>query len=176
MILSDRELTTMWNHFFPKDLNPERDPSLINPASIDIRIGDTAQIERMGRNCGFTSVDLSSTSESSPYPVRPGQFMLVSTLEHLVVPNGYAVELKLKSSRARQGWNHSLAFWFDPGWSGIGTMEIQNITERQDLDLYRGLRFGQIIVHRLSSDAMFPYQGRYQHATAVESAKSEPKA
>jgi dCTP deaminase len=81
------------------------------------------------------------------------------------------VDLRLKSSTARMGWNHSLAFWVDPGWSGVLTMEVQNIS-KGPLRLTYGQRFAQIIVHELSSlTGEHSYQGRYQGATTVEAAK-----
>lgn len=88
-----------------------------------------------------------------------------------MVPNDLAVELKLKSSRAREGFDHSLAFWFDPGWDGIGTLEIHNMNRLQTLTLEYGMRFAQIIVHKLDVPVTNPYAGRYQNATSVEAAK-----
>jgi dCTP deaminase len=165
MILCDRSL-----HLMLPQLIKEPDYSMVNPASVDIRIGAGIMLERP---TGFVPWSLDSTAPDRPYYIRPGEFLLVSTYEHLMVPNGYAVELKLKSSRARQGWDHSLAFWFDPGWDGIGTMEIRNITQFQVLPLWRGMRFGQIIVHTLDSLAEKPYDGRYNKATTVEKTKLE---
>ena len=89
------------------------------------------------------------------------------------MPNGYALECKLKSSLARLGLDHSLAFWFDPGWNGIGTLELRNVTRYQSIPLWFGRRIVQIILHRLSSDAEHPYAGRYQGANRVEGPKPE---
>ncbi len=160
MVLSDGALYRILPQLFPD----HADPALVNPASIDIRIGRKGRIEA-GMNI-WRDVDLTAA-----LGLFPKQFMLVETLERICVPNGYVVELKLKSSRAREGFNHSLAFWFDPGWDGIGTMEIQNVTDYQVLPVYYGLRFGQIIVHELDALAINPYNGRYQGATGVEGAK-----
>lgn len=88
-----------------------------------------------------------------------------------MVPNDLAMELKLKSSRAREGFDHSLAFWFDPGWSGVGTMEIHNMNRLQSLTLTYGMRFAQCIYHKLDVPVTTAYQGRYQNATSVEAAK-----
>jgi dUTPase len=84
-----------------------------------------------------------------PFKLWPGAFVLVETYEHITIPNGYCAELKLKSSMARQGFNHSLAFWVDPGWSGILTMEVMNATQYHLLELKCGERFAQLIIHRL---------------------------
>jgi dCTP deaminase len=136
----------------------------LNPASIDIRIGKTFLCETYSK---FSPFDL-----PPGFVLLPGEFMLVSTYETIHVPNGYAMELKLKSSIARQGFNHSLAFWVDPGWKGILTMEIQNVTNYQCLRLNSGMRFAQIIFHELTSLAARPYNGKYQHASSAEVSKS----
>lgn len=140
----------------------EPDHSLVNPASVDIRIGRYVKRE-WGQQWDL--------AQDGPYRLGPGEFLLASTYEHLLVPRDLAVELKLKSSRAREGFNHSLAFWFDPGWSGIGTMEISNLNRAKTLVLEYGMRFAQIIVHKLDQPVLKPYDGRYQNATSVEAAK-----
>lgn len=140
----------------------EPDHSLVNPASVDIRIGRYVKREWSQQW---------DTVKDGPYRLRPGEFVLASTYEHLMVPRDLAVELKLKSSRAREGFNHSLAFWFDPGWSGIGTMEISNLNRAKTLVLEYGMRFAQIIVHTLDRPASHTYDGRYRNATSVETAK-----
>lgn len=159
MILSDVTLLKML-----PDLIKEPNAELVNPASIDIRIGMNAKFDS---SIGLIDVPLVANRN---YEVKSHQFVLVETLEHLMVPNGFAVELRLKSTIARQGFNHSLAFWFDPGWDGIGTMEIYN-QRMTSLQIYQGMKFAQIIVHKLDHKAVHPYQGRYQNAKAVESAK-----
>lgn len=178
MILCDRSLRALHH----KLVDPA-DDSLINPASIDIRIGRHAKVEydkgpaidqsgnewTFRKEASFREIDL----YEGPLWIQPNQFVLIETYECLMVPNGYSVELKLKSSIARKGWNHSLAFWFDPGWYGIGTMEIKNILQFAHLELKYGMRFGQIIVHRNDGESEKPYQGRYQNATTVEAAKPE---
>lgn len=139
------------------------DPDLVNPASIDIRIGNT-NIYR-GIEC-----DITGRTVENPIYLEPGAFMLCSTLERLKVPLDCAMDLRLKSSRARAGYDHALAFWFDPGWDGIGTLEVKNIGYEM-LPIYPGLRIGQIIYHRLTAVCDKPYAGRYQSASTVEGAK-----
>lgn len=138
-------------------------PDMVNPASIDICIGTTLLYR--GTECSIVD-----RTQETPIYLEPGAFMLVSTLERLKVPLDCAMDLRLKSSRARAGYNHALAFWFDPGWDGIGTLEIQNIGY-DILPLYPGLRIGQIIYHRLVAPCEKPYAGRYQAATSVEAPK-----
>lgn len=163
MILSDVQLLKM----LPELLSPAA-PEHVNPASIDICIGPIALRQHHLFPDDWVECDLIA----EPLKVLPGELVLVQTYEKITVPNGYAIDLRLKSSRAREGWNHSLAFWFDPGWSGKGTMEIINQRKVPMLLIYQQ-PFAQIIVHQLSSKATNPYKGRYQGAETVEGAKRE---
>jgi len=165
MILSDKDLIQI----APSIIQPF-DPKLLNPSSIDIRVGTTIAVEMVNRK-EMVEDNIDIFTEGSPLWIRPNQFVLVSTLEKFTIPNDLCMELRLKSSRAREGWNHFLAFWFDPGWSGVGTMELKNERELRDLPLYPGLRMGQVIFHRLSSPCLTPYNGRYQGAVTVEASK-----
>ena len=182
MILCDRDLHKLvfpekYSVTHPPPLLSPCEESLINPASVDIRVGNSRirESEIMyfngQRDTGWEPFSLESFTQSYPLQINPGQVILLSTLETINVPNGYAIDLRLKSSVARAGWNHALAFWFDPGWSGVGTMELQNITRYQTLTLWSGMRIAQVIVHRLSGPADKPYAGRYQGAMSVEGAK-----
>lgn len=163
MILSDGTLHRMLDQFIK-----EPDHSLVNPASIDIRIGSKGMFDE---DLGALVPDEIPT-EQDPYKrwLYSKQFALVETYEHIMCPNGYTIELRLKSSIARMGFNHSMAFWVDPGWNGVLTMEIYNLRSIH-LRLYRGMRFAQLIVNRLDTDAVEPYNGRYQGATQVEAHK-----
>ena len=166
MILCDRDLRSLCEAGWI--VNPY-DPKLVNPASIDIRIGMNV-IREIGIN-HWSDIYIGDTNREAPIILQPGEFMLVETLETLKVPNGYAVDCKLKSTMARKGLDHSLAFWFDPGWVGVGTFEIHNVSRYQNIAIWYGMAIAQIVVHRLSGDAEKPYDGRYQNARRVELAK-----
>lgn len=157
MILEDESI---------RELLPEiikiPDYSMINPASLDIRIGHTVCME--APNGEFISMAI----QDDGIFVLPQHFILVSTFEHITVPNGYVAELRLKSSSARAGWDHSLAFWVDPGWSGILTMEIRNNLWYKPLLLTPGKRFAQLIFHKLVRPAKTPYNGKYNSAIRAE--------
>lgn len=156
-VLSDATL-----HERLHELIKEPDHALVNPASVDIRIGQFLKYEQ------DSQWDLVT---DGPYIMAPKEFVLVSTYEHLMVPRDLVIELKLKSSRAREGFDHSMAFHFDPGWDGIGTLEVHNMNRYASLELSYGLRFAQLIVHKLDRPVVSAYDGRYQHATSVEAAK-----
>jgi dCTP deaminase len=166
-ILCDRDLMALMRDGLIED----PDYALINPASIDIRVGHNVILEDDSDKLANSGMNRKQTLPSDGMYVWPGQLVLVDTFETFNVPNGYAMDLRLKSSTARRGWNHSLAFWADPGFRGKLTMEINNSLKRGPLMLVPGQRFAQIIVHKLSGLSASPYAGRYQDATTVEAAK-----
>jgi dCTP deaminase len=159
-ILCDRDLRTLLRD----GLIEEPDFDLVNPASIDVRIGSSLLLEESyGRYVPFALGEQLS--------IAPGDFFLTETLEKFNVPNGYAVELRMKSTTARRGWDHALAVWIDPGFRGVITLEIKNTTQFHSLLIQKGMRFAQAIVHKLSGESDNPYAGKYQDATGLEGPK-----
>lgn len=160
-ILCDRDLIDLMDEGFIQNA----DRSMLNPASIDVRIGyKVIREESHGRMERLLI-------PKDGLVVDPGDFLLTETLEYFNVPNGYAVELRLKSTVARMGWNHAMAVWIDPGFRGVITLEVKNTLQYNTLRLRQGQRFAQAIVHRLSGLSGAPYNGRYQGAEGVEGAK-----
>jgi dCTP deaminase len=153
MVLGDLSLWKILNELVR---DPELDPDLVNPASIDVRVGPEMLLE-VGRQ-EFKPVDLTA----GPVDLQPGDFALVSTLEWLAVPSGYAVELKLKTSDVGLGFSQSTPVWLDPGWRGVGTMEIRNATRHTPLRLECGMRIAQIVVHQLDQPAVRPCRDRLE--------------
>jgi dCTP deaminase len=161
MILPDH----MLRRLMEDGLIADPDYGMLNPASIDIRVGKTAKIEvSHGR---WLDVEIGEKG----LVLDPGDFALVSTWESFKVPNGYAMDLRLKSSTARRGFDHSLAFWVDPGWEGVLTMEIRNVLQYHRLTLFPKHRFAQVLVHQLAAPAETPYDGKYKGAGGVEGPK-----
>ena len=93
------------------------DPELLNPASLDVRLGNFLMVENI---CDpeLLRIDISQRTEDDPFMLQPGEFCLAETLELFNLPNDISCQFVLKSSRARAGVNHLLAGWCDPGWHG----------------------------------------------------------
>jgi len=95
--------------------------------------------------------------EEQPFLVHPGEFLLISTLEHLELPDDMAGRLEGKSSLARIGLLvHSTAGYVDPGWKGKLTMQMTNVG-RLPVTLYAGMRIAQMTFLRLTTPAERPY-------------------
>src|SRR5262249_10435549 len=83
------------------------------------------------------------------YQLAPGEFILAATEQLFHLPPDIAMELRMKSSAARIGINHSLAGWADPTWHGSAlTLELKNETRYHTLLLRPGDRIAQVIFHR----------------------------
>lgn len=159
------------------------EPKAINAASIDVRLGgvlliesyndaDSSRISLKDRTpLSMHRVDISD----SHYDLRPGEFVLASTVEQFNLPNNIAAEFKLKSSGARIGLNNMLATWCDPGWHGsVLTLEIHNVTNWHTIRLHPGDYIGQMIFHKckeVSASASYAARGRYNGDTTVTGVK-----
>ena len=84
------------------------DPELLNPASIDVLLGDRLMVEVMYRH-ELEILDIAHNTQSNPYWLAPGEFCLAETREIFNLPDFIAAQFVLKSSRAREGLEHLLA-------------------------------------------------------------------
>lgn len=154
------------------------DPNLVNPASLDVRVGFSLIRENAygpGNQSELVEISLRAYSEDNPYYLPPGGWILVDTLEMFFLPDTVAAEFKLKSSRAREGWGHSLAGHCDPGWHGSKlTMELKNYRQHQSLPIYPGLRMGQLIFYPCNApERHYGTTGRYNGDRKVSASKDQ---
>lgn len=166
-LLIDREIQALCET--GQIISSHYDPSLINPASIDIRVGEEIMVEN--EDGEFSSHYLHG--KEKPYWLVPDEFVLLCSLETFNIPTNIAAEFKLKSSRAREGYNHNLAGWCDPGWhSSRLTMELKNIRRYKPLPLYSGLKIGQLILWTCNEpDRPYSVTGRYNGDRTVHASK-----
>jgi deoxycytidine triphosphate deaminase len=146
---------------------------LINPASLDVRLGDTLLIES-AQSPELVPYPLHRHSQDDPYELKPGQFALGHTIEMLYVPDDLFAFFKLKSSRAREGLDQALAVWADPGWHGsVLTMELRNNRQLWPQLLWPGMKIGQMIFHLMAERPVASYAqtGRYNGDLAVMASK-----
>jgi len=146
------------------------DYELLNPASIDVLVGNTAVIET---SHGWRNVDLSPYTKEDPFRVGRKEFILVATRETFNIPVDICGEFRLKSSRAREGLNQHLAVWLDNGWPGSKlTLEMVNNLCYSSLPLWPGLKIGQIIFHSTEvPNRHYGETGRYNNDQTVALSK-----
>lgn len=167
MILCDREIKELCVN--QKMITPF-DEKYLNPNSLDITVGFDFKLLASGNL--FIPVDLTEYSKKKPYYLQRNDRGLLSTRETFNIPDGVCCEFKLKSSRAREFYNHLLAGWIDSGYSeALLTLEIKN-ESYEKLPIYPGFRIGQIVFFR-SNKPELSYQktGRYNNSQEAVTSK-----
>ena len=157
MILCDEDILDLC---MTRQLVTPFDADLIQPASLDLRLG-------------FDFIDKATGQQfkADSLHMVPGRLYLAHTLEYLRLPNGYAGDLKLKSTIGRKDINHALSGWIDPGFFGTLTLELSVLSEQV---IKAGHPIVQIVIHKMR-ESRKPYQGRYQGQDKPTAAR-EPKA
>lgn len=161
MILSDKTIVSMLNEGTLKisPINNEQ----IQPASVDIRLGDTFSIVE-DSHTGIISLENEikyKTIKTDTYVLLPGQFVLATTMEYIDLPNDLTAFVEGRSSLGRMGLFIQNAGWVDPGFKGEITLELYN-ANRCAIELKAGRRVGQLVFAKMDSTALNPYNGKYQ--------------
>jgi dCTP deaminase len=140
------------------------DPKLVQPASIDLRLGDSF---RVFHNHRTSAIDLRRPPDNlteevvvpadESFIIHPGEFCLGRTLEWVELPDDIVARIEGKSSLGRLGLIvHATAGFCDPGWKGTLTLELNNLT-RVPIKLYPGLLIAQLSFMTLDKAALRPY-------------------
>ncbi len=161
MILSDQTIRRMLaeNNL---TITPLEDGQ-IQPASVDIRLGDTFSIVE-DSSSGIISMDKEihyKTIQTDSYLLLPGQFVLASTMEYFRLPDDLTAFVEGRSSLGRMGLFIQNAGWVDPGFEGEITLELFN-ANRCAIQLKAGRRVGQLVFAKMDACALKPYRGKYQ--------------
>lgn len=131
----------------------------INPASIDLRLGNEFLDLRTGGRYQVTT-----------FTLNPGDAILACTLEYVSIPVWCSATVFLKSSAARLGLDHALAGWIDPGFHGQLTLELH---AHRSIILEAGKCYMQMVMQKNSAIPHYDYQvtGRYNGQTGPTKAK-----
>ena len=144
-------------------------PDQINPASYDVTLGTTILKEGVGAEPRWIPVDITG----GVYVMQPGEFILAATEEMVRIPNSLECVFNLKSSRGREGFEHLLAGYIDPGFHGKITLELCNVNRHHRLALEPGMRIGQLRFSRLDAvpHRSYAVTGRYHGDSGVMTSK-----
>ena len=140
------------------------DPMMVQPASVDLRLGDSF---RVFHNHRTSAIDLRDPPQNlteevivereEPFVIHPGEFCLGRTQEWVELPDDIVARIEGKSSLGRLGLIvHATAGFCDPGWRGTLTLELNNLT-RVPIKLYPGLPIAQLSFMTLDRPAERPY-------------------
>jgi dCTP deaminase len=169
VILADWQITARCNGGMVTPF----DPALVNPASLDVRLGPTLLIES-AEGLELVPYPLAGHTEENPYLLRPGQFVLAQTVETFHLMDDIAAQFMLKSSRARSGLEHLMAGYCDPGWHGsVLTLELHNSRQLHPVALWPGMKIGQMVFHQMAGIPQRSYAvtGRYNGDATVQGSR-----
>ena len=144
MILSDRTLFKMLEEG-TLSITP-LDKEQVQPASVDIRLGDTFSIVEDLSTGIITLKDevRYKTINTDTYILLPGQFVLATTMEYVSLPDNLTAFVEGRSSLGRLGLFIQNAGWVDPGFQGEITLELFN-ANRCAIELKAGRRVGKLV-------------------------------
>jgi dCTP deaminase len=140
------------------------DDSMVQPASIDLRLGDSF---RVFHNHRIQTIDIADpprdlterveTEDGGEFVLHPGEFVLGRTAEWVELPDDIVARIEGKSSMGRLGLIvHATAGFVDPGWAGTLTLEITNFNS-VPIVLRPGFPIAQLSLMALDTPAERPY-------------------
>ena len=162
MVLSDGEIIEYLNE--NKLVVKPLDKLQIQPASIDIRLGNTFCLLDQGKNATIKLGDKLEykTLFQDKYVLLPGEFVLASSMEYVELPLDIAALVEGRSSLGRIGLSVQNAAWVEPGFTGEITLELFNAS-KYAIELRSGYKIGQLIFVKTNRNVLNPYSGKYQN-------------
>ncbi len=163
------------------------EPKMINPASIDLRLGDTIRVPMWYWNkYTWRIAQLLHDRDPKKYPLwtpefkfkrhlmQPGAFVLCSSLEFTNIPIDQIAMLFSKSSTGRRGVEHLHAGYGDCGFSGQWTWELTNPAPWGNW-LEAGKPLMQLVMLRMveAPERDYSKTGRYQGQVGAQPARGE---
>jgi deoxycytidine triphosphate deaminase len=167
------------------------DAECINPASLDLRLGDLISTPRWYWHNPITRLiaryylknpdprkrpDLywNPPKKFNKYTLWPGQFVLCHSLETTRIPDNMGAILLSKSSTGRIGLEHLHAGYGDPGFNAQWTWEFCNLAP-WPIELIAGQRLTQLVFMELKATPLRGYDqtGRYQGQQGPTPARKE---
>lgn len=165
MILADQDIRDALN-FHALKIAPF-EPQNLQPASVDLTLDNMfteltgyssiyADMPRAGTTEHPDGYKHTTVSDGEYFDLRPGRFVLASTVEHVTIPDFLVGEVRDKSSVARLGLSLLPAGYIDPGFRGHITLEIVNHT-RHVWCLKPGMLICQILFYRMHNKPIHAY-------------------
>jgi dCTP deaminase len=148
----------------------------IQPASIDLRLGDTI-IDPNGGRVFDPANGVGPEDQAKTFTIHtlaPGDFVNVATLEYVEIPPDVVGKLEGKSTLARMGLQVESAGYVDQGWKGVLTLELKNLGW-DSIILRPGMRICQLRLYavprsrRLYGDPAL--SSHYQGAQGAQTAR-----
>src|SRR3989344_129785 len=162
--------------------SPNLDSFQLQDHAVDLRLGFTFLIPKIwhitarGRESldilNFDKVnadyfEIIELEQGQYFDLLPNEYVLVSTLESIKVPNDIMAILYPRSSTNRKGLSLDLTGIIDSGYEGQLTLPIRNNTSSQIVRLYPGERLCQIVFEELT-EPVAPRKSKYHKKDIVD--------
>lgn len=137
--------------------------SAIRGASIDVRLAKHFIVFERSSTSALSAAEggarqMQSAVEKSwddHFVLHPGELVLASTLEYLVLPSDLAATVVTRSSYGRLGLITATAIFVHPWFKGALTLELVNLGQ-VPLALQPGERIAQLVLQRISPPKQYP--------------------
>lgn len=168
MILADRDIKK-----FKHRIKPFKEENL-QPNSYDLTLGRDFLVIKRGLEWFDLTKDNSDKycefNDLDQIVIRPHEFLLATTVEHISLPLGVSATVWGRSSIGRTGLFIHNAGLIDAGFDGQITLELFNASNN-DIVLTAGMRIAQLQFEQLSNIPDQLYNGKYQGQDKVTGSK-----
>lgn len=144
--------------------SPQLDKFQLQMHSVDLRIGMTFLVPKPWRmtDKGREAIavdhlegsrehfEVLELEEGQYFELLPNEFVIISTLETITMPQNLMGILYPRSSVNRQGLSIDLSGIIDAGYKGTLIIPVRNNMPSQVIRIYPGERFCQIVFHTLN--------------------------
>jgi len=160
VILSDRTIKRMLDS---GELGIEpMDEAQIEPASVDLRLGNTFLTPRASNGvCSMSEPPEYEEVTADEFVIPTRGFVLATTIEIIRLPNDLTAFVEGRSSVGRLGLFIQNAGWVDPGFEGAITLELYN-ANNAPMRIEAGRRICQLVMAQADQVVDHPYRGKYQ--------------
>lgn len=166
----------LWTHSDGvHDLNLLKEAGQIQPASVDVTLGDT--FKKPVTHSVVTLDEATEYAEITPVKgkyvfISPHSFILGTTREIISLPDDLTAFVEGRSSIGRLGLFVQNAGWVDPGFSGQITLELFNASDNT-IQLEVGRRIAQLVFVKMGNPCKVSYNGKYQFQIGATESRIE---
>jgi deoxycytidine triphosphate deaminase len=168
-------------------LTRKEDPLVVTPilserqigeASLDVRLGNQFIVFRTHRFGIFEAIggekkiqprkiqELQIIPFGDRLVLHPGVLVLSSTFEYVAIPRDLECQIEGRSSWARLGLQIATASAIEPGFKGVITFELSNVST-VPLTLVPGIRIAQLFLRQVRRPLKNPYSGERKYRCPI---------
>jgi deoxycytidine triphosphate deaminase len=155
----------------PLIMTPILSKRQIGDVSLDVRLGNQFVVFRTHRFGIFEAIgqpkekfqprkiqELQIIPFGDRLVLHPGVLVLASTFEYVSIPKDLECQIEGRSSWARLGLQIATANSIEPGFKGVITFELSNVST-VPLTLVPGIRIAQLFLRKVHRPMKNPYSG-----------------